>query len=307
MELKSLATPYRIIKILKMLTEKPLSMDEILLGLESEDIFINKETITKYFKTLREAGCTIEKRKNKFYIKYPILGFSPDELETLAGFEKIASNINSKANYGAFCKFLEKIFTLANADEYEKYKKISLKTKQNKAFWSEKISSKYKEKIETLSRFMYENSSVINIIYENKNYSITPLSFCYYKDSVSLLGYDNKKNVNKNFTLDKLTDIKGTPITATGKDFGLSTTFKITGRLKKSYTLKEGEIAVESEEGLIITNNKEDKKELFNRLLKYGDCCEILYPKNDRENFINLVENLITNSTRGGGGGAKTS
>ena len=282
-----------------MLTEEPRNMSEILLGLESENIFINKETITKYFKTLREAGCFIEKKKNKFYIKYPILNFSADELKTLAEFEKISSNINCKTNYAAFLKFLDKLFVLTHKTEYEKYKKICLKSNKNKNSWSEKISLKYRDKIEILSRFMDENSAMVKIVYKNKNYTITPISFRYYQDSASIFAYDNKKNVNKNFALDGIEEIKGTPITSTGGDFGLSTTFKITGRLKNNYILKEGEIAMDSDGALIVTNNKEDKTELFNRLLKYGEYCEILYPKSDRQKFLELVENLIAKITLG--------
>ncbi len=75
--------------------------------------------------------------------------------------------------------------------------------------------------------------------------------------------------------------------------FALTTTFKITGRLKYAYDIKEGETVSSYDDCLIVTNKNEDKSELFRRLLKYGNLCEILYPKTDRENFKNLVYSLI--------------
>ena len=101
---KSLSTPFRIIKILKLLVERPLSINEILEKLEEDDIFINKETVSKYFMTLRYAGCDIQKARSKFYIKYPVLHFNDTELETLAHFDIISKNLNSKECYGEFLK-----------------------------------------------------------------------------------------------------------------------------------------------------------------------------------------------------------
>ena len=70
------------------------------------------------------------------------------------------------------------------------------------------------------------------------------------------------------------------------------------GDLKKSYMAKEGENVSPYDDYLIVTNKNEDKEVLFKRLLKYGTYCEVLYPKSDREKFINLVENLISRHTQ---------
>ena len=67
-KIKSLSTPYKIIKILNIMTKNPVSIDEILSTFENEGIFIERETISKYFATLRNAGCNIQKKRNKFYI-----------------------------------------------------------------------------------------------------------------------------------------------------------------------------------------------------------------------------------------------
>lgn len=88
MKTKNLSTPLKIIKILKLMTEKPVALEEIMSFLEEDNSFVNKETISKYFATLRNAGCDIQKRKNKFYIKYPVLNFTNTELSTLSILQK---------------------------------------------------------------------------------------------------------------------------------------------------------------------------------------------------------------------------
>ncbi len=288
---KSLSTPFKVIKILKLLVEKPSSIDEILERLEEDGIFTNKETVSKYFTTLRYAGCDIQKIRNKFYIKYPVVHLDDTELETLAHFDIICKNLNSKENYGEFLKFLSKLFSLTNKNN--EYKKMRSTITFDEDFNTGKIGKRYGEKIETISKFIQDTPQKIKIICAEKEFTITPLKFHYFKDSICLLGYDIKNNVNKNFPLDKISDIKGMPTAASSSDFGLITTFKISGRLKNAYTVREGEIISEYEDYIMVSNKKEDKDELFKRLLRYGTFCEILYPKSDREKFKNLLENLI--------------
>lgn len=294
MKTKSLATPLKIIKILKIMTEKPVNMEEIMSALEDDNNFVNKETISKYFATLRNAGCDIQKRKNKFYIRYPILNFNDTELNTLSILQKTAYNLCSKKDSDEFLKFLDKLFTLVDKTEINYYKNI-LQTSENINIIDKELTSKFKDKIETISQFMGTTAQKIKITYEDKSYNIIPLKFHYFKKSICLFAYDCSNKVNKNFSLGNISDIKQTPSMAQNTDFSLTTTFKIKGRLKNSYLLKEGEILSEYGDYAVITNKNEDKEELFNRLLKYGRNCEILYPKSDREKFINLVETLILN------------
>lgn len=291
MNTKSLSTPFKIIKILKLMTENPSSINEILNSFEDDGIFISKETVSKYFATLREAGCNIQKRKNKFFIKYPILEFSDTEIETLKEFDKIVSNLNSKKKYSHFLKFLDKLFTLTNETASESYKRLKPAARND---FSEKLSKTYKDKIETISDFVTKNPQKLTVTCDNKDYSITPVKFQYYKNSICLTGYDTKENVNKNFPLSKISNIIQSPVKAPCTEFGLSTTFKITGRLKDAYNIRKGEIVGVYDDYIVVTNKKEDKDALFKRLLRYGTSCKILYPESDRKNFKALVEKLIS-------------
>lgn len=289
MKTKKLTTPLKIIKILKLMTEKPVSLKEITESLEEDDNFVNRETITKYFTTLRNAGCNIQKKQNKFYIKYPILSFSDTEFKTLADFQKITKNLTSKKDYNEFLKFLDKLFALADTKKLSEYKRI-LQNTEDKNLVSSNV---FKDKIESISNFLTEPLQKIKIIFEDKPYTIIPIKFRYFKNSICLFGYDCANNVNKNFPINKIQSIKQTPSLAQSTDFGLSTTFKIKGDLKKSYMAKEGENVSPYDDYLIVTNKNEDKEALFKRLLKYGTNCEILYPKTDREKFHTLIHSLI--------------
>lgn len=294
MKTKKLATPLKIIKILKLMTEKPVSLKDIMESLEEDDNFVNRETISKYFATLRNAGCDIQKKQNKFYIKYPVLSLNNTEIDTLAGFQKITKNLASKKDYNEFLKFLDKLFSLTNTDEISRYKKI-LQNKEDKNLID---TDRFRDKIESLSDFIQEPIQKVKIIFEDKPYTIIPVKFHYFKKSICLFGYDCSNNVNKNFPINKIQSIKQIPSLAQNTDFALSTTFKLKGILKKTYCAKEGEIVSPYDDYLIVSNKYEDKETLFKRLLKYGTNCEILYPKSDREKFRTMIHSLIkTHST----------
>ncbi len=288
---KSLSTPYKIIKILKLLIEQPMSIGEILKSFEKDDVFITPESLSKYITTLKLSGCNIQKLRNKFYVKYPIFYLNTPEFETLAGFDSVCKNLNSKENYNEFQKFLSKLLSLTK--ESEKYQNICIAQSQKFKFGGP--CEKHKNKIEIISKFLDDEAQRVKILFDDKEFTITPLKFHYFKDSICLLAYDIKSSVNKYFPLDKISDIKETLSAKSPVDFSLTTTFKITGRLKNAYAPREGEIISEFKDHIIVSNKKEDKDELFKRLLKYGSFCEILYPKSDREKFKTLVTGLISN------------
>lgn len=262
MAVKSLSTPPRILIILKLLTEKPVSVNKIFETFENKNTYVTRETITKYFSTLKAHGATIKKSKGKYYINYPLLNLSFENLKTLANFEKAVEDLGSNQDKQNFTRILNKLCSLLSVEEIETYKKISSELLRKERLCL-KISKKYKEKIQTLSNFMNEHTNQIKILFDNKEYTVLPLDFIYGKNSVSILCYDIKKNLNRSFSLDKITKVKNCHKSINTADFSFCTTFKISGRLKDAYILKEDETAQRNDNSIIVTNNKEDKKKLF--------------------------------------------
>lgn len=289
---------HRTIKILKLLSEKPMSMNEIFNEFSDEDDFISKETISKYFSTLRQLGVVIQKNKNKFFLKYPIcsINFSNQELSVLADFEKMAHDLCSSDDYKVFKSIYEKIFNLTNNECSNAYDDIKKSTFMCNG--ASLISQKHKEKIEKLADYLSFGSRKIKIKYDNTSYQIIPKYIKYMKSNVYLYAYDNISKVNKLFVIDKIEDISLMPQMAAGSEFAYATTFKIYKRLKFAYYPREGEIVEDFSDYQIVTNKDEDKDSLFRRLLRYVDLCEIIYPASDREKFKKLIDNMLANQCK---------
>ena len=65
------------------------------------------------------------------------------------------------------------------------------------------------------------------------------------------------------------------------------------GRLAKTYTLYEGERVIKiKEDSIVVSNNYEDKAELYKRLLRYGTLCKIISTQDDIERFKQMLNKM---------------
>ena len=72
--------------------------------------------------------------------------------------------------------------------------------------------------------------------------------------------------------------------------------FKIRGDLAKRYTLHEDEEIIEYGSGEITVSCKPEGKDiLLSRLLRYDNCCEIIFPKDYREDMKNIIKTSLEN------------
>ena len=78
---------------------------------------------------------------------------------------------------------------------------------------------------------------------------------------------------------------------------GQEVIFNIKGPLIDRYALRdhETEVARKAPEYVRISNIGEDKEELFTRLLRYDNCCEIVSPQSYRDEFKALLNNMLAN------------
>ena len=74
------------------------------------------------------------------------------------------------------------------------------------------------------------------------------------------------------------------------------TIFELYGKLAKTYAIKDDERLVEfGKDRIVIANSENSKEKLFRRLLRYDSLCKILFPKEDVEQFRNLVQKALDN------------
>ena len=138
------------------------------------------------------------------------------------------------------------------------------------------------------------NLTVLENNQENE-YKIDPRRIKYEKEFVYLLGYDY---INDEFKKIKIKDIKKCkqlPQKSPENKSSKYITYRLKNRLAKSYVLKENEklVNIENDNELLVSNTNEDINSLFSRLLRYGENCEIVYPKSVRESFKSYIDKIL--------------
>ncbi len=291
-KLRKLETSYRIMKVLKMLHAKPLGIDELCYELDINEVGVNRETITKYFSTLREVGCVIEKRGGKFWLKHMPLfvNFTRKELETMAIFQKFTQKLHQKRIDDKIQSALAKILRMTDIELHKQYYTILSAVKFEDIFY------KNKEKFELLSNFFDENSRNLKIKYRGGYFKISPKSFKFGENSVYLFAFNEANKKYENFLLDDIEEIMSLIQSKSTQDFALSTIFKITGRLASGYFPYEGEIVTRmNKDNKNVLNKIQDKKELRARHLRYGEFCTLISPQSELEDFVKEIDEMIKN------------
>ena len=93
--------------------------------------------------------------------------------------------------------------------------------------------------------------------------------------------------------LSAINEIYSTPEISNKSAFAPYTVFEIMGRLAKTYTLYEGERVIKiKEDSIVVSNNYEDKAELYKRLLRYGTLCKIISTQDDIERFKQMLNKM---------------
>lgn len=293
MTLRRIDSSYRILKILKFLSDKPGTMNEILRELDYE---IYPETVSKYFRVLRSYGFIIEKKRHKFeLLNMPFfIDFSDSELKSLAAFEVFSKDVASSKQNEKLHSSVRKILAVSPKENRQKYNQFLSELNEKKIF------EKYREKIEKITSFFEENPVKIQVIYKKAAHIVTPVELRYKGDKVYLFCFDEAKLTNRQFLLDDIEDVKSMIQKSSKMPFIQKTVFRLNGRVALGYKSPyENEIIEYQDDGsIIVTNSYEDKNLLLKRLLKYFEFCEILSPKADREEFIEMIDNLIESYSR---------
>lgn len=275
-----------------MLYERPHSMAEIIEELYRDDILINKETLIKYFKTIRHSGCVLRKRQGKFSIES--VPFSLDltsfDCEYLAIFINLAVGLYADGVQNDLKSAMKKIFSLANTEAENKY---LLYLERTKNIAPEPFI--FKEKISTLLNYGYNNSK-IRILYNEEKLVISHISFKYMDNSVYVHAFNEMSKSYELFLLGNIKEIYPTPEMSLQSVFAPYTVFELSGRLARTYTLYEGERVIKAKEDcIVVSNNLEDKQRLFRRLLRYGTLCKIISTQSDIENFKLMLSKIKQN------------
>lgn len=269
----------QVIKTLLVLLENNYSMSELISRLnanEKEPVF-NNNVVSKYINTCRYCGFNIPKIHNKYYVAsmpfgldlsvkemgllYKLQSFSQKILSTKAVkiLDEFMANLNKYSNKQIFR--IEKDTVNITYERF--YKAIRQRRKVLLMF-------KTKTSLECIPVDIIENNDkkYFKIVEENNEQLISV-------DRISGLEILDKKFRNE------------------AKDV----VFKLYGGLASRYSLRENETIQENKlpEYIVVLNKDEDKNELFSRLLRYDNLCEIISPQDYREEMKAIIEKMLLN------------
>ena len=106
--------------------------------------------------------------------------------------------------------------------------------------------------------------------------------------------YDTDNNLLLEIPLTNILDLKSDSLKSKHMEKATTITYEISGRLAKTYRLKDNESVLENSDGkLIITNKDEPIDKLFKRLMRYSDCCRVISPKSIKERMKNLINETL--------------
>jgi predicted DNA-binding transcriptional regulator YafY len=270
--------------------------------------YFSRDVILKYIITLRTAGYKITKpspSNNYTYEleKSPILiELTDSQIKSIASMYWHAQCLHQSKIIDNYQTFLKKI------QKFIPEKQVNLLVKELQKQEHVSIPKLYKDEtsgelIKKIEGFMSENQRV-SLKYKSpldidENHLILELkNIKYDNNEVYISGYSPITEQTQSVKLSQITEIKQLPIKSQYNHILSPVIFKLKGQLAKVYRPYENEkVSSESEKlnTLTVTSYSDDKDLLLKRLLKYGDSCEILYPKYFQKQMINTIETALQN------------
>lgn len=308
--MKISSTAYRVMLLLKLLNENNFSIEALNMAL-SQDPNISRtfstEVILKYLSTLRYAGYKISKpniANNYTYklIKAPLhMQLSEEEMNALVAIDSFVSNMHQKVLQDAQHKIMENISRYLNDEQINQLHQLKKSTKFNYATNSK--FSKYASLMSKFEQYCIDDQKIVikykNPIEENEiQITLEPKYLDYVGGDIYICGYNPIIGERKLINLDYIIDIKQLPVRSSNNYILSPVIFKLKDRLAKVYELHENEKITETDTetySITITTYVDCKNMLMQRLLKYGDLCEVLYPKAFREKIANELSTAIRN------------
>ena len=286
-------TCLRVFEVIKLLIQKPYSIEELINILSEKEYNHNiytQETIVKYITTLRVMGLKVAKEKRKFVLKkYPIdLNLTEKELKTL---EKIENYIINEKHQSFCTEFKKLITTLEKCFDDKTLNRYNT----NFSFLSVEKNVKNLNDIPLINKFekiCYDQQKLkidyIDINTKNTDtYYLEPKCVKIIHRQGFLQAYDSDTNELKLFLLRNIRKVIQRPQKTRLMWYSNEIIYRLDPEFAKIYKLKTEEklLSKESDGSIIIQNCEEDKETFLKRLLKYTTHCEIIRPEKYRKYY----------------------
>lgn len=304
------STAYRVLLLLKLLNEKSFCIDELNSILSNDHNIartFSNEVILKYLSTLRYAGYKISKpcvANNYTYklIKAPIrMALSEDELKAIVVVNSFISDMHQQSLLDAKRKISSKLSRYIDNEQILQL--AQLQKNYSNVYSIPNNISRILPLMIKIEQYCLDDQKVLLKYrcegeFQNIELTLEPKYIDYIGGEVYLCGYNPIAGEKKLIRIDYITEIKQLPAKSGTNNILSPVVFVLSGRLAKVYELHENEKITEKNdqlETITVTSYADCKIMLKQRLLKYGDLCEVIYPKSYREEIMSDLRKTLNN------------
>lgn len=249
--------------------------------------------INKYTNALKVFGVKIRKDKHKYKLDSSLysVNYSLNDLKALSILLGASEKMPDEEIYENISDLKSSLFLRMNNSNKSTFSSL-ISDKDFSFFYTD-----LKKQISDCKNLCKDNV-VIDLTYLHKNKTIRckciPKEVTYDVKTAYLNVYDLSRNENIEIALPNILSMNVMPNRSAKCGSAITVTFKLKGRLAKTYKLKEGEkLLDENDDEIIVTNSGEPLDKLYARLMRYAELCEILSPKYIRNEMISLLNETI--------------
>lgn len=305
------ATAGRVLVFLSLLNERSFTAEEIMNLLADIPDYENigsRELLQKYIATLRTAGFIISKPSlsNNYLYKLQkspyCMNWDSDMLIALSELEGYVNSLFQKNLKVKFAQFAEKLYKHMDPNTGAAFMSLREKVLSNSEFNRTKYVQ-YATMIEKIEKYLADGNR-IEIDYripnsvETEKVCFEPKSIKYRGNSVYVCGYNPCSKEVQSLNFKYIVDVKQLPLMSKYESVVSPVVFKLKGKLAKGYTPYSDEKVAEtrmSPSEITVISYSEEREFLFQRLLKYGENCEILYPLAERDKVREKINLALAN------------
>ena len=281
-------TSIRVLELLKYMIMNDVDLSDIKYDLP-EFANVMPETYLKYFATIDYAGLTVRKKDKKYTLcSLPEkINLSEDNMNI---FKKMCYHFKSccsEKETGSFVRFFRLISKSLDGEDRINFEKILTKFTEDSI-----VKSTVQEKCRIYENYI-SSGQRLKITYKYQILLCEPKSIEIINGNVYFDVYDYKNGTFNKILTDLITSVEVMPTRASLSCMNETAVFKVYNRLVDNYRLRENEfIQSFDEKSKTIVVKNFDRDELLKRLLKYGENCKILAPKNLQKDFLCLLYDI---------------
>lgn len=292
----------KIFQLLELLYEDKADYDSVISIFKDE--FADQSTnniqviLNKNMNALKVFGIKVIKENNKYKMLSSLysMPFTLDDLKAISIITNSIKEFPDEEIDKNILSFINNIqFRMGNED-----KNTLNNLSQNRNYDFSFYYSNIKDQVEQCRKICKEGF-IINVFYISKGQEIsckcTPQEVLYDTKNAYLKVYDTISRQNLEIPITNILSIAKLPQIAKKVEMTTTVVYKLKNRLAQTYKLKETETSegLNANGELIVINKGEPFDKLLQRLMRYSYNCEIVSPKNLREEMIKLINETLNN------------